>query len=155
MAARQELKTAMAETKKTPKKTTRKPAAKPAARAAVKPATRKAPAKPAAKAAAKPVKKKPAARPPADRRSKRTTAARSDAEAARDVALFDNFAVIRDLLAEHVVLTAERVQESLDDAVKRGRLLPHDAEELTQRLVTAGRRHAEELRAEFEARLKR
>ena len=109
------------------------------------------------KTAAKP-KPKPAAKAPrkaADRRSKRTSAARSDAEAARDVALFDNFAAIRDLLAEHVVLTADRLREPLDDAVRRGRMLPLDAEELTQRLVTAGRRHAEELRAELESRIKR
>ena len=136
-------------------------AAKP--KAAAKPAAAKAKpaAKPAAKAAAKPkptaaAKPKPKApRKAADRRSKRTSAARSDAEAARDVALFDNFGVIRDLLAEHVVLTAERLREPLDDAVRRGRMLPLDAEELTQRLVTAGRRHADELRAELETRIKR
>ena len=126
-----------------------KPAAKPAA------AKAKAAAKPAPKAAPKPKAKPKAPRKAADRRSKRTSAARSDAEAARDVALFDNFAAIRDLLAEHVVLTAERLREPLDDAVRRGRMLPLDAEELTQRLVTAGRRHAEELRAELETRIKR
>jgi len=136
-------------------------AAKP--KAAAKPAAAKAKpaAKPAAKAAANPkptaaAKPKPKApRKAADRRSKRTSAARSDAEAARDVALFDNFGAIRDLLAEHVVLTAERLREPLDDAVRRGRMLPLDAEELTQRLVTAGRRHADELRAELETRIKR
>ena len=129
----------------------RKPAAKPAAAkkpaaAARKPAARK----PAAKKAAPRVTPKPA-----ERRSKRTAVARSHSEAARDVALFDNFAAIRDLLAEHVVLTADRLREPLDDAVRRGRMLPLDAEELTQRLVTAGRRHAEELRAELESRIKR
>jgi len=123
-----------------------RPAAKPKATAAPKPKT-------AAKPKPKPAAKAP--RKPADRRSKRTSAARSDAEAARDVALFDNFAAIRDLLAEHVVLTADRLREPLDDAVRRGRMLPLDAEELTQRLVTAGRRHAEELRAELESRIKR
>ena len=140
-----------------------RPAAKPkapakAAAAKARPAAKpKATAAPKPKTAAKP-KPKPAAKAPrkaADRRSKRTSAARSDAEAARDVALFDNFAAIRDLLAEHVVLTADRLREPLDDAVRRGRMLPLDAEELTQRLVTAGRRHAEELRAELESRIKR
>ena len=135
-----------------------KAAAKPAAAKAKPAAKPKPPAKPGAKPATRAAKAKPAAktpRKPADRRSKRTTAARSDAEAARDVALFDNFAAIRDLLAEHVVLTADRLREPLDDAVRRGRMLPLDAEELTQRLVTAGRRHAEELRAELETRIKR
>ena len=144
MAAGRELTITMAE-RKTPTTKPKAAAAKPKAKAT--PA-----AKPKAKAAAKPKAK--AARKPADRRSKRTSAARSDAEAARDVALFDNFGAIRDLLAEQIVLTAERLQESLDDAVRRGRMLPLDAEDLTQRLVTAGRRHADELRAELEARIK-
>ncbi len=144
--------------RKTP---TTKPRTTAKPKAAVKPAAAKA--KPAANAAAK-AKPRAAAKPgpepkaprrAADRRSKRTSAARSDAEAARDVALFDNFGAIRDLLAEHVVLTAERLREPLDDAVRRGRMLPLDAEELTQRLMTAGRRHAEELRAELETRIKR
>ena len=168
MAAAGELMEMAEKTTPAKKPAARKPAkkaapakAKPAAKrtTAARPAAAKAApakAKPAAKPTAKP---KPAAkqpaRKPAERRSKRTTAARTDAEAARDVALFDNFAAIRDLLAEHVVLSAERLQESLDDAVRRGRMLPLDAEELTQRLVAAGRRHADELRAEFEARLKR
>ena len=141
MAAGRELMITMAERKTQatkPKPTAAK--AKPKPKAAAK------------KAAAKP--KAPAARKPAERRSKRTTTARSKEEAARDVALFDNFGAIRDLLAEHVVLTAERLREPLDDAVRRGRMLPLDAEELTQRLVAAGRRHADELRAELEARIK-
>ena len=144
MAAGRELTITMAErtTPTTKPKAKSAPAAKP--KAAAKP-------KPQAKPAAKPK----AARKPAERRSKRTTVARSDAEAARDVALFDNFAAIRDLLAEHVVLTAERLREPLDDAVRRGRMLPLDAEDLTQRLVAAGRRHADELRAELESRIKR
>ena len=146
MAAGRELTITMAE-RKTPTTKPKAAAAKPKAKA-----TPAAKPKAKAKAAAKPKPK--AARKPADRRSKRTSAARSDAEAARDVALFDNFSAIRDLLAEHVVLTAERLQESLDDAVRRGRMLPLDAEDLTQRLVTAGRRHADELRAELEARIK-
>ena len=95
------------------------------------------------------------ARKPAGRRSKRTGAARNADEAARDVALLDNKAAIGDLLAESVILTVERVQESLDDAVRRGRMLPHDAEELAQRLVSAGRHHADEVRAELESRIKR
>ncbi len=136
-----------------------KPAAARATKAAKpKPALATPKAKPAAKRPAakpKPKPKAPAPRKSAERRSKRTSAARSDAEAARDVALFDNFSAIRDLLAEHVVLTAERLREPLDDAVRRGRMLPADAEELTRSIVAAGRRHADELRTELESRLKR
>ena len=94
-------------------------------------------------------------RHPAQRRSKRTSAARTADEAARDLALFESLGALRDALADHVILTAERVTETLDDAVSRGRMLPHDAEELAQRLLGAGRRQADELRAEIEARVKR
>jgi hypothetical protein len=129
----------------------KKPAAKkPAAR---KPAAkRKAPAKtapPAPKPAAPRVAPKPA-----QRRSKRTAAARSKDEAARDVALFDNLAALRDLLAGTLVLTGERLQETLDDAVRRGRMLPSDAQELADKITAAGRRQLDDLVAEIEKRTK-
>ena len=92
MAAGRELTITMAE-RKTPTTKPKAAAAKPKAKA-----TPAAKPKAKAKAAAKPKPK--AARKPADRRSKRTSAARSDAEAARDVALFDNFGAIRDLPLE-------------------------------------------------------
>jgi hypothetical protein len=149
-----------------------------------KPAAKKAPAKkraPAKKAPAKkaPAKKKAAAkRPaksappgprtakaanaaprvtskPAQRRSKRTAAARSGTEAARDVALFDNLGAVRSVLAEHLVFSAERLQDTLDDAVRRGRMLPADAQELADRLKTSGRRQLEELLSDLERRLGR
>ena len=104
-----------------------------------KPARTAAPAPRSAKAAPR-VKPKPA-----QRRSKRTAAARSQTEAARDVALFDNLGAIKDVLAEHLVLSAERLQETLDDAVRRGRMLPTDAQELAERLTNTGRRQLEEL----------
>jgi hypothetical protein len=149
-----------------------------------KPAAKKAPAKkraPAKKAPAKkaPAKKKAAAkRPaksappgprtakaanaaprvtskPAQRRSKRTAAARSGTEAARDVALFDNLGAVRSVLAEHLVFSAERLQDTLDDAVRRGRMLPADAQELAERLKTSGRRQLDELLSDLERRLGR
>ncbi|HVP03312.1 MAG TPA: hypothetical protein VMT10_12140 [Solirubrobacteraceae bacterium] len=92
---------------------------------------------------------------PAQRRSKRTSAARSPAEASRDVALFDNLGALGELLAEHVVVTVERLHETLDDAVRRGRMLPDDAAEIAQRLSQAGRRQVDELLAEAERRLRR
>ena len=90
---------------------------------------------------------------PAQRRSKRTAAARSQTEAARDVALFDNLGAIKDVLAEHLVFSAERLQETLDDAVRRGRMLPTDAQELAERLTNTGRRQLEELLSDLDRRL--
>ena len=146
--------------------------------AAKKAPAKKAPAKKAAKAKKPPAKKAPAKRPaksappgprtakaakaaprvtskPAQRRSKRTAVARSGTEAARDVALFDNLGAVRTLLAEHLVFSAERLQDTLDDAVRRGRMLPTDAQELADRLKTSGRRQLEELLGDLERRLGR
>jgi hypothetical protein len=128
----------------------KKPAAKkPAAKkpAAKKPARTAAPG-PRAKQAAPRVKPKPA-----QRRSKRTAVARSQTEAARDVALFDNLNAVKDVLAEHLVFSAERLQETLDDAVRRGRMLPTDAQELAERLTNSGRRQLEELLGDLDRRL--
>lgn len=121
------------------KRAAKKPPAK-------KPALGTAPAPRAAKA---PPRVKPK---PAQRRSKRTAAARSGAEAARDVALFDSFAAIRDLLAEQLVLRSDRLQETIDDAVRRGCMLPTDAQDLAERLRRSGRRQLEELLGDMDRR---
>ena len=154
----------------------KKPAAKKAPAKKRAPAKKAAVKKPAAKktAARKTAAKRPAksappgprtakaakAAPrvtskPAQRRSKRTAAARSGTEAARDVALFDNLGAVRTVLAEHLVFSAERLQDTLDDAVRRGRMLPTDAQELADRLKTSGRRQLEELLGDLERRLGR
>jgi hypothetical protein len=150
----------MAERRTTAKKpAARKPSARQPAAAKQPAAQAKKPAarKPAGAAAKKPAAKATAARvtpKPAARRSKRTAAARTSTEAARDVALFDNLGALGDLLAEHLVLTVERLQETLDDAVRRGRMLPDDAADIAQRLSSAGRRQVEELIAEAERRIR-
>jgi polyhydroxyalkanoate synthesis regulator phasin len=56
-----------------------------------------------------------------------------------------------ELLTKGVVLTVDRVQEAMDDAVRRGRLTRDDAEDLVQALVDAGRKQTDDLRAEIEA----
>ena len=84
------------------------------------------------------------------RRSKRTSVARNSAEARRDVALIDSLGTLRDLLSEHVVLTVERLQDALDDAVRNGRIMPGDAQDLGQRIAHAGRRQLDELLAEVD-----
>ena len=134
--------------KKAPAKK-KQPAAgkKPAAK---KPARGTAPAPRSAKAAKAAPRVKPKA---AQRRSKRTAAARSKTEAARDVALFDNLAAVKDVLAEHLILSAERLQETIDDAVRRGRMLPTDAQDLAERLTSTGRRQLDELLSDLERRV--
>lgn len=140
----------------------KKPAAKkaPAKKraAAKKAAAKKQPARttPPAPRTAKAASAAPRVQPkPAQRRSKRTAAARSGDEAARDVALFDNLGAVRSVLAEHLVFSAERLQDTIDDAVRRGRMLPTDAQELAERLKTSGRRQLDELLGDLERRLGR
>ena len=58
-------------------------------------------------------------------------------------------------LARGIVLTRDRIDQTLDDAVRRGRITRADAEELAAALVGTGRRGAQELRAEIEQLLGR
>ena len=54
-----------------------------------------------------------------------------------------------------LVLTRERINETLEDAVQRGRMTREDAEELAASLVGIGRRQAQDLLAEVETLLGR
>lgn len=68
----------------------------------------------------------------------------------RDDALGATLRAIRGSLARGLVLTGERLQETIDDAAKRGRLTHRDAEDLAQRLISAGRKQTDELLRELE-----
>jgi polyhydroxyalkanoate synthesis regulator phasin len=57
--------------------------------------------------------------------------------------------------AELVMLTAERIQETLDDAASRGRVTRKDANELVAELVRCGRQQSDELLREIEVLLER
>lgn len=104
--------------------------------------------KPAAKKGrATPATTRPAAEPAA--------APDPTSAAARDEAVLANLASLRDLLAGGVVLTAQRLQESVDDAVSRGRMTRRDAEELSRGLVRAGRQQTADLIADLEQLLGR
>ena len=59
----------------------------------------------------------------------------------------------RDALERSVTLSRERIQEVVDDAVKRGRMTRDDANELVTKLVNRGRKQTEELLAELEGAL--
>jgi len=48
------------------------------------------------------------------------------------------------------MLTSERIQEAMDDAVKRGRMTRADAEDMMQSLITAGRKQTEDVVSDLE-----
>jgi polyhydroxyalkanoate synthesis regulator phasin len=144
----------------------RKPAAanKQAAKraAASKPAARSAASKPAAKrTTAKPAAKRAAASKPAARSAARKPAAKSTRSAApkappsREDAVRANLTALRDTLRKGVVLTADGVKATLDDAVKRGRITRKDATELSQSLLSSGRSQADGFRSDLEQLLGR
>lgn len=56
----------------------------------------------------------------------------------------------RDALERSVTLSRERIQEVVDDAVKRGRMTRDDANDMVSKLVARGRRQTEDLVAELE-----
>jgi polyhydroxyalkanoate synthesis regulator phasin len=125
-------------------------AAKPKAatsRAAAKPksATTRLAAKPKSATAAKsatPAKSTAAKSTPAKPRASTAAARRS---AARNV----NNPI------DLVILTRDRIQETLDEAAKRGRVTRTDANDLVAELVRRGQRQSEELVAEIERQLGR
>jgi len=118
-----------------------------------KPAAKSAASKPAAKSAAsKPAAKRSAAKKPAAKRAttSRASTAATSASASREDAVRANLTALRDTLRKGVVLTAEGVKATLDDAVKRGRITRKDATELSQSLLSAGRSQAEGFRSDLE-----
>jgi polyhydroxyalkanoate synthesis regulator phasin len=62
---------------------------------------------------------------------------------------------LRERLVSSLTLTSDRLQETVDDAVRRGRMTRRDAEELLSTLVTAGRAQTEALLADVEQLLGR
>jgi polyhydroxyalkanoate synthesis regulator phasin len=56
----------------------------------------------------------------------------------------------REALEKSVTISRDRLQEVVDDAVRRGRMTRGDAEEMVGRLVTRGRDQAEDLLAQLE-----
>jgi polyhydroxyalkanoate synthesis regulator phasin len=87
---------------------------------------------------------------PADTGDSGATQASAEAQAARDEALRAHLAQLRELLAGGVMLTAQRVQETMDDAVRRGKMTRRDAEEVARGLVDTGRRQSLDLLADIE-----
>jgi polyhydroxyalkanoate synthesis regulator phasin len=59
----------------------------------------------------------------------------------------------RDSLERSVTLSRDRVQEVVDDAVKRGRMTRDDANELVSKLVSRSRRYTDDLLRDLEKML--
>jgi hypothetical protein len=126
------------------------PQPKKTSASARKPAAAKKPAAGARKPAATKVKAKSgAAKPKAATKPKAAAAAHSTDELAA------NLSVLRERLVSSLTLTSDRLQETVDDAVRRGRMTRKDAEELLSTLVTAGRAQTEALLADVEQLLGR
>jgi polyhydroxyalkanoate synthesis regulator phasin len=133
----------------------KKASASKAKKAGAKKATGKKPA--AKKGAAKKAKPKKAA-------AKKTTAkagtqsgakgaAKSSAKArsARpSVGLDKSLTQLRDSLEHSVTLSRDRIQEVVDDAVKRGRMTHGDAEKMIGELLKRGRKQTDALLTELE-----
>ena len=120
----------------------RKPAA--AKRATTKPAATRAAPKPAGTKRAAPK----AAKPAAAAAPKRSASGPADP-------LVANLAALGDVLARGVLITAERIQETMDDAVKGGHLTRAHGQTLARDLIAAGRRQSDDVRQEIEGLLGR
>lgn len=75
--------------------------------------------------------------------------------ASGEEALRTHLSALRDALARGVVITADRMQEAMDDAVRRGRMTRRDAEDLAERLVSTGRRQTQDVLSDIEQLLGR
>ena len=64
-------------------------------------------------------------------------------------------AALRDMLSKGIVITSDRLQDTVDDAVRRGRMTRQDAEELVQNLVAIGRRQTQDTLVELEGLVER
>jgi hypothetical protein len=150
-----------------------KKAAKPAATSeSSAPAKKAKPAKakkaPAAKKPAKAKPKKAAAKKPAAKKAApkkaapKKTAAKSAAakgtakakRAPRAPGLDIGIAQLRESLEHSVTLSRERIQEVVDDAVKRGRMTHGDAEKMIGELLKKGRKQTDALLSELESLLR-
>ena len=79
-----------------------------------------------------------------------TARAGSPAAQATDEETRSTLVSVRDLLARSVMLSSDRIRETLDDAVRRGRITRDDAEDLVERLVAVGRAQTEDAVARLE-----
>jgi hypothetical protein len=86
----------------------------------------------------------------APKKSTGTKAKNASSSKARTVGIDKSFAQLRDSLEHSVTLSRERIQEVVDDAVKRGRMTHGDAEKMIGELLKRGRKQTDALVAELE-----
>jgi hypothetical protein len=129
------------------------------------------PKKPVASKRASTAKRSAAAKKPTARKSKPAGASASRSSAPRRRAATTTTAKprassppsdplarlssLRDALTKGVMLTGDRIQEVVDDAVSRGRMTRTDAEDLVQRLISLGRQQTEDVIGDIEQLLGR
>ena len=96
--------------------------------------------------------KRPASKRSSSRRStpKRSTGSRRAPRAATSSRSDKSVQQFRDALERSVVVPRERVQEVLDDAVKRGRMTRSDANEMISKLVSRGRKQTDAMLRDLE-----
>ena len=112
-----------------------------------KASAKKAKAKPKKAAAKKASKAKPKKAAPKKSTAKKPAA---KASARPTVGLDKSIAQFRDSLEHSVTLSRERIQEVVDDAVKRGRMTHGDAEKMIGELLKRGRKQTDSLLTELE-----
>jgi polyhydroxyalkanoate synthesis regulator phasin len=78
-------------------------------------------------------------------KSKKSSSAKS-----KTAGLDKGFAQLRDSLEHSVTLSRDRIQEVVDDAVKRGRMTHGDAEKMIGELLKRGRKQTDALLTELE-----
>ena len=123
-----------------PKKPARTPASKAAAGTSRKKGTRAA-----ARATAQPPRAAVESPPPEP-----PPTAKAHEDALRGAAN-----TLRELLTRGVVITADLLQETVDEAVRRGRMTRLDAEDLVQNLLQISRRQTQDVLADLEALIDR
>jgi polyhydroxyalkanoate synthesis regulator phasin len=82
--------------------------------------------------------------------AKRSTAKRTSTRRSAAGRSDKSVQAFRDALERSVTLSRDRIQEVVDDAVKRGRMTRGDANELVSNLVSRGRRQTDQLLRDLE-----
>jgi hypothetical protein len=115
-----------------------------------KKAAKAKPKKAAATKTAKKAKPKKAASKKTTAKSGAKKTASKKSSAPRPVGLDKSIAQFRDSLEHSVTLSRDRIQEVVDDAVKRGRMTHGDAEKMIGELLKRGRKQTDALLSELE-----
>jgi polyhydroxyalkanoate synthesis regulator phasin len=78
------------------------------------------------------------------------TASRQQTQSAESSRAEQSVQAFREALEKTVTISRDRLQEVIDDAVRRGRMTRGDADEIVSRLVTRGRDQADDLLSQLE-----